>query len=95
MIIHYTLCGTRYPATWTQPQKDTIRCEWYNKVYECDFSAIGIEYEIPDEVKDVIHKAWRETEDGPLHLLVPSLGELSENITIDHGENIELGWENQ
>jgi len=57
-----------------------------------DFSDPGIEYEIPEEVADVVHKAWRETEDGPLHVQVPSLGRLSEEVTIDFGEQVELSW---
>jgi hypothetical protein len=69
-----------------------LRCQWRGKVYECDFSDPGVEYEIPDEVRDVVHKAWRDTEDGPLHLQVPSLGRLSSEVTIDHGADEVLGW---
>ena len=92
MILHYTPCGTRYPAKWTQPQPDVIRCEWRGKVYACDFSDPGVEYEVPAEVADVVHKAWRETDDGPLHLQVPSLGPLGEERIVDHGDAEVLGW---
>ena len=92
MIIHYTPCGTRLPAKWTQPKPDAIRCEWRGRVYECDFSDPGIEYEIPESVRDVVHKAWRESESGPLHLAVPSLGPLSEDVTVDHGTEEALSW---
>ena len=91
MICHYSPCHTRTPATWTQPAPDQIRCEWRGKVYEADFSDPGVEYEIPEEVRDVAHKAWRDTEDGPLHLQVPSLGPLSSEVTIDHGTDEVLG----
>ena len=92
MICHYTPCGTKSPAKWSQPSVDVLACEWRGKVYECDFSDPGIEYEIPDEVRDVVHKAWRETDDGPLHVQVPSLGRLSQEATIDHGTDEVLGW---
>lgn len=90
MIIYYTPCTTSHPATWTQPAPDQIRCEWRGKVYECDFSDPEIiEFDIPNEVRDVIHKAWRV--DGVLHLTVPSLRPLQEDIMIDHGTEEVLG----
>ena len=92
MIIHYTPCESSYPAIWSQPHPDAIRCEWRGKVYECDFSDPGVEYLVPDEVRDVVHRAWRDTESGPLHLAVPSLGPLSEDVTVDHGDSEVLGW---
>ena len=92
MIIHYTPCESSYPAIWSQPHPDAIRCEWRGKVYECDFSDAGVEYDIPAEVAEVVHRAWRESDAGPLHLQVPSLGALSEPVTIDHGDAKELGY---
>ena len=92
MIVTYVPCGTKAPARWAQPSPDVLRCEWRGKVYECDFSDPGVEYEIPASVRDVVHRAWRESEDGPLHLAVPSLGPLSEDVTIDHGDSEVLGW---
>lgn len=92
MIITYRPCGTKSPATWSQPSVDVLACEWRGKVYECDFSDPGIEYVVPDEVRDVIHSAWRDTETGPLHVEVPSLGRLGQEITIDHGTDEVLGW---
>jgi hypothetical protein len=92
MIVSYTPCGTKSPAIWTQPSPDVLACEWRGKLYECDFSDPGVEYEIPDEVRDVVHKAWRETEDGPLHLQVPSLRSLGQEVTIDHETDEVLGW---
>lgn len=91
MIIHYTPCATSQPAKWTQPALDQVRCEWRGKVYECDFSDPEIvEFDIPDEIRDVIHAARRV--DGVLHLTVPSLGPLQENVTINHGTEERLGW---
>ena len=92
MIITYSPCHTKTTARWTQPQPDAIRCEWRGKVYECDFSTPGVEYEVPPEVADVVHRAWRESDDGPLHLRVPSLGQLDQDVTIDHGDEKELGY---
>jgi len=92
MIIHWTPCYDTPPARWSQPEPDVLRCEWRGKLYEVDFSDLGVEYEIPDEVRDVVHKAWRETEDGPLHVQVPSLGPLSQDVTMDHGTEETLGW---
>ena len=92
MIITYFPCGTKSPARWTQPSPDVLRCEWRGKVYECDFSDKGVEYEVPPEVADVVHRAWRESDEGPLHLQVPSLGDIGEDLTIDHGDAEVLGW---
>ena len=92
MIVTWKPCGTKSPAKWTQPSPDVLACSWRGKVYECDFSAPGVEYEVPPEVADVVHKAWRETDDGPLHLKVPSLGPLGQDVTIDHGDAKELGY---
>ena len=92
MIVTYSPCIDYFRARWTQPQPDVLRCEWRGKVYECDFSTPGVEYEIPPEVADVIHRAWRETDDGALHLKVPSLGPLDQDVTIDHGDAEVLGW---
>jgi hypothetical protein len=92
MIVTYKPCHTRRPATFSQPAPDQLRVEWRGKTYEVDFSDPGLEYEIPDEARDVVHKAWRDTEDGPLHLVVPSLGRLSQDVTIDHGTEETLGW---
>lgn len=92
MIMHYSPCLDSTTARWTQPQPDVVRCDWRGKVYECDFSTPGVEYEVPPEVAEVVHKAWRETDDGPLHLKVPSLGPLGQDLTIDHGDSEVLGW---
>lgn len=91
MIITYTPCETRTPATWTQPAPDQLRCKWRGKVYEVDFSDSDIvEFDIPEEVRDVVHEAKRV--DGVLHLKVPSLGPLKKDVTIDHGTQEVLGW---
>lgn len=90
MIVTYEPCATKQPAKWIQPAPDQLRCEWRGKVYEVDFNDPGVEYEIPDEVRDVVHKAVRKN--GVLHLVVPSLGRLKEPVTIDHGTEETLGW---
>lgn len=91
MTVTYTPCNSRTPATWTQPAPDQLRCEWRGKLYEVDFSDPEIiEFDIPDEVRDVVIEAKRV--DGVLHLKVPSLGPLKEDVTIDHGTDEVLGW---
>ena len=92
MIIHWTPCGDNKAARWSQPSPDVLRCEWRGKTYEVDFSDAGVEYIIPEEARDVVHGAWRETDTGPLHLKCPSLcNGLSQDVTIDHGSNHVLG----
>ena len=91
MILHYTPCHSRKPATWSQPQPDALRCEWNGRVFECDFSQPGSVYEIPDSVREVVHSAWRD-ESGALNLLVPSLRFNAQiDIAIDHGASIQIG----
>jgi len=69
-----------------------LACEWRGRSYSVDFSEPGVEYEIAPEVADVVHKAWRETDTGPLHVRVPSLGPLGKDVTVDHGAEEKLGW---
>ena len=91
MIIHWTPCHDNPPARWSQPEPDVLRCEWRGKDIEVDFTDTTIiEYEIPDDARDVIHKAWREN--GVLHVKCPSLGRLWDDVTIDAGDAEVLSW---
>jgi hypothetical protein len=82
MIIHWTPCVDNPPARWSQPEPDVLRCEWRGRDIEVDFTdATIVEYKIPAEARDVIHKAWRE--DGTLHVTCPSLRQMSEDTTED------------
>ena len=91
MIIHYSPTSSQYPAIWSQPKPDTLRCEWHRRVFECDFSHTGVVYEIPEAVREVIQSAWRDR-DGVLNVLVPSLSRNAQvEIAIDHGASVKIG----
>ena len=93
MIVTYKPIPSNRRAIFTQPSPDVMRVEWLGRTYELEMTDPGVEYEIPDEVRDVIHRAYRETEGGPLQVYVPGLGPIHQEITIDHGTDTELGWE--
>lgn len=91
MIIHWTPCFDHRPISWTQPETDRIIIHHVGKTIALDLSESAIvEYEIPPEAIDYIHRAWREG--GVLHLQMPSYGPLREDVTIDHGEEKEITW---
>lgn len=90
MIIHWTPSNSRYPAKWSQPKPDVIRCDWHGKIHEADFSGPGVVYEVPEDVREVVHQAWRDRE-GVLNLLVPTLSRGAQvDVVIDHGETGEI-----
>ena len=91
MIITWTPCEDDRAARWSQPRVDVLVCEWRGKTYEVDFSDPGVEYEIPEEARDVVHGAWRETDSGPLHLKLPTLRNgVSEDYTVNVGDAQEI-----
>jgi hypothetical protein len=51
-----------------------------------------VKFELEPPVTNLIHKAWREN--GVLHLQMPALGDLLRPITIDHGTEEEITWQN-
>ncbi len=89
MIIHWTPIRSPHRPGYSQPEPDVLAVVGA----ELDFTDRKIaEYDIPEDYRDYVQKAWRE--DGVLHLRVLAHYQAENAITvertIDYGEREEL-----
>ncbi len=89
MIITWTSIHSRRTPAYSQPELDVLAVAGA----ELDFSDKSIvECEIPEAYRDYVTRAWRESGELHLHLLVHTREALFADRTIDYGESEVLSW---
>ena len=91
MICHWTPIRSKRQPAYSQPEPDVLQVMGE----ELDFTDRKIvEYDIPEDYRDYVQKAWREG--GVLHLRVLAHYQAGNAITvertIDYGKREELSW---
>lgn len=91
MIIYWTPIRSKAQPGYSQPEPDVLVVMGV----ELDFTDASIaEYDIPENYRDYVQRAWRE--DGVLHLRVLAHYQAGNAITvertIDYGKGEELSW---
>ncbi len=89
MIIHWTTIRSPHKPEYSQPEPDVLAVMGA----ELDFTDRKIaEYDIPEDYRDYVQRAWREGGVLHLQLLAHTREALFADRTIDYGEREELSW---